>query len=120
PSPTEWRICPEFRLFWPEPVVHLSQGGSISPRHGIYSQLYNSLFGDKIDAALAPYRDITPIDGGYRLRIPLDAFGTDGSIPMKLRLVAGGSSWCIDPDAMETLGLGDIRPAEYGWLLPPQ
>ena len=39
---------------------------------------------------------------------------------MKLRLVAGGSYWCIDPDAMETLGLGDIRPAEYGWLLPPQ
>ena len=120
PSPTEWRICPEFRLLWPEPVIRLSQDGGVTLRHGIDAQFYNSLFGEKIDAALAPYRDITPIDGGYRLRIPLDAFGTDGTIPMKLRLVAGGSSWCIDPDAMETLGLGDIRPAEYGWLLPPQ
>jgi len=105
---------------WPEPVVQLSRDGDVSLRLGIYAKLYNSLFGKKAEAALSPYRDITPIPGGYRLRIPLDAFGADGTRPMKLRLVAGSTSWCADKDAVDTLGLSEIRPGEYGWLLPPQ
>lgn len=119
-TPTTFQLCPEFKLFTPDPVVHISPDGTVSCRSGIDAKLYNSLFGERYAAELAKYENSSAIDGGRRLTLDLADFGFTEPRPFKFRLAAGGVSWVKDPESLETLGLFGVRVGEYGWMMPPK
>ncbi len=48
----------------------------------------------------------------------LDKIGLDKIRPMKLKVMAGGASWCREENGVHTLGKHDVTPGDYGWLLP--
>ena len=80
--------------------------------------MYYSLFGDRIQGELAKYTDVTAIEGGWRLGVDLEKFGMKRPVPFKMRILAGGVSWITSDDKFTTLGLQQVIPEEYGFMIP--
>ena len=116
--PTPYLLCPEYRLFTPNAGIAIDTGGRVSIPQEISIKMYYSLFGERITEELAKYSDITAIKDGWRLEIDLSKFGMTKPVPFKMRILAGGVSWITSEDKFTTLGLHQVIPDEYGWMIP--
>jgi hypothetical protein len=116
--PTSYLLCPEYRLFTPNVAIGIDGGGRVSIANEATAKLYYSIFGGRISKELEKYADITAIKDGWRLRIDLSDFGLTKPVPFKMRILAGGKSWIESDDRFITLGLHQVIPEEYGWMIP--
>lgn len=112
-------ISPEYELFIPNTVVVIGANGSVTFGSKLEANLYNSLFGDGLEKELNKYKNLTPIDGGLRVKINLRDFGIAKLRPFKMRIEANGISWINNDDVpLKTLGLRYVHQNQYGWMLP--
>ena len=112
-------LCPEYRLLCPDANVIFTPEGEVQ-LETFGRNIYYQLVGQKAEKTLQKYRDITvlPGDGTHLLvKLSLKELGLDRLRPMKLRIVAGGTSWIRDDASAVTLGKGQIKTGEYGWIL---
>ena len=112
-------LSPEYRLFTPNVSVQILPNGTVRLQNPLEAKLYNSVFGDKMDAELARYAHTEKIDSGVRLKIDLREFGADASHPFKMRILADGEKLCKETEPFITLGMSQIIANEYGWMIPP-
>ena len=112
-------VCPEFRLMWPDATMNIGPEGKLSL--GSASFMYNSLFGEREKKEYDKYAKLQVARGlgtHVILTLDLDKIGLDKIRPMKLKIMAGGASWCWEENGVHTLGKHDVSPGDYGWLLP--
>ena len=116
--PVRYLLCPEYRLFHPNVGIAIDPKGRVLIDNEGVAKMYFSVFGERISEELAKYADITEIPGGWRLKIELSSFGMTSPAPFKLRLLADGVPWIASADKYITLGLHQVIPDEYGWMIP--
>ena len=111
-------LCPEYRLFTPNPSVVIQPDGTVGFCSELETKLYHSVFGERRDRELHKYARREKISGGWRIHVDLRDFGLEEARPFKMRILAGGTSWVKDPDAFCSLGLSRVAVGEYGWMIP--
>ncbi len=113
-----FKFCPEFRLFTPNPTVEfLSDGSKV---FSLEMDLYFQMFGENRSAELEKYSDITVFEGEgthLLLRLDLKKFGLTEKRPMKLRILANNVPWFHNDGQLRTLGMPEVLPADYFWVL---
>ena len=115
----EFMLCPEYRLLCPDANMILTPDGK-AKLENFARNIYYQLVGQRAEKALEKYRNITVLPGiGTHLLLKLSwkELGLEKARPMKLRIVAGGSSWIQDDTSAVTLGKGQIKTGEYGWII---
>lgn len=118
---TTFTVQPEFSLMWPDATMHVGYDGAL--KLGVSSKLYYSLFGKREEKEYAKYAHMQTARGSGThviFRFDLEEIGLDRIRPMKLKVSAGGVSWCVEKDPVHVLGKHEVSPGEYGWLLPEE
>ncbi len=112
-------LSPEFKLLWPDATMNISDGGKL--KLGGNSFMYNSLFGEREQKEYDKYSHMDVCNGlGTHVVFTFDIekIGLDVVRPFKLKVIAGGASWCNEDKPVHVLGKSDVSPGEYGWILP--
>ena len=121
-------LCPEYKLMCPDANVIITPEGE-ARLEPFDRRIYYSLLGEREKLEYAKYADIRkikPIIGegtSVVIRLKLADIGLAGGVrPMKMRILAGGKSWCRDKNhtSVASLGKFEVRTGEYGWIIPEQ
>ena len=126
-------VCFEFELFHPESsVCYIPKGKKLTNAEGApieaeglmlgkYVLSHQSVWGDGIAEALYDYSLDSRFDGEraehiLSVKIPKEKW--NGERAIKLNLEIGGKRWRNDPEAVATLGKGDLSPENFGFIMP--
>ena len=119
PRKTAFRICNEFRLMFPSPVVVIDDKGSVELSLNCYT--HQSIFGNKIKMELDKWavRAIPSSGTHIKVRLKRTDCGWTENTPYKISIATeDGVLWNSESEPVSTLGKSDISPGQFGWIIP--